>query len=204
MTKIKICGLTRECDIMAVNTLLPEYIGFVFAPQSKRYILPEKALNLRKNLDKSIIPIGVFVNDDMDNIARLVDNHTIDIVQLHGNETDDYIKALREKANCKIIKAFKITDYADIEKANNSIADYVLLDSGGGTGKTFDHSLISKINRPYFLAGGVDINNVNKLISLYNPYAVDVSSSLETDGFKDNKKMKNFVNKVRGGTENDK
>lgn len=204
MTKIKICGLTRECDIMAVNMLLPEYIGFVFAPQSKRYILPEKALNLRKNLDKSIIPIGVFVNDDMDNIARLVDNHTIDIVQLHGNETNDYIKALQDKVYCKIIQAFKITDYRDIEKANISIADYVLLDSGGGTGKTFDHSLISKINRPYFLAGGVDINNVNKLISLYNPYAVDVSSSLETDGFKDNEKMKNFVNKVRGGTENDK
>lgn len=203
MTKIKICGLTRECDITAVNMLLPEYIGFVFAQKSKRYISPEKALNLRKSLDKRIIPVGVFVNDDIGSVARLVNNHTIDIVQLHGNETDDYIKVLRDKVYCKIIKAFKITGYGDIEKANDSIADYVLLDSGGGTGKTFDHSLISKINRPYFLAGGVSIDNVKKLINLYNPYAVDVSSSLETDGFKDNEKMKNFVNTVRGGTEND-
>lgn len=203
MTKIKICGLTRECDITAVNMLLPEYIGFVFAQKSKRYISPEKALNLRKSLDKRIIPVGVFVNDDIGSVARLVNNHTIDIVQLHGNETDDYIKVLRDKVYCKIIKAFKITGYGDIEKANDSIADYVLLDSGGGTGKTFDHSLISKINRPYFLAGGVSIDNVKKLINLYNPYAVDVSSSLETDGFKDNEKMKNFVNVLRGGTEND-
>lgn len=203
MTKIKICGLTRKCDIMAVNALLPEYIGFVFAPKSKRYISPEQAFNLRKSLDKRIIPVGVLVNYDIDSAARLVNNHTIDIVQLHGSETNDYIKALREKVNCKIIKAFKITDSIDIEKANNSIADFVLLDSGGGTGKPFDHSLISKINRPYFLAGGVGLDNVKQLISLYNPYTVDVSSSLETDGFKDNEKMKNFVNTVRGGRKND-
>lgn len=203
MTKIKICGLTRACDIQAVNTLLPDYIGFVFAPNSKRYLTPTQALELRRSLDKRIIPVGVFVNESIDTVAGLVLSNTIATAQLHGNETNDYVNALRKKVDCKIIQAFQITTYADIEKANNSAADYILLDSGGGTGKTFDHKLLTDINRPFFLAGGIACENVAKLINLYQPYAVDASSSLETNGFKDTEKMKNFVNIIRGGTAND-
>lgn len=203
MTKIKICGLTRECDIMAANALMPEYIGFVFAKNSRRYISPEQALELRKKLDKRITAVGVFVNEDTDTVSALIDSGVIDLAQLHGSETNDYITELRKKVKSKIIQAFKITSCEDILKANNSIANYVLLDSGGGTGKAFDHRLIADINRPYFLAGGIGCENAAEIISLYKPYAVDASSLLETDGYKDAEKMKKFVDTIRGGTQND-
>ncbi len=197
MTKIKLCGLTRHCDIECVNELLPEYIGFVFAPKSKRYISPEKAEILRNMLDSRIIPVGIFVDENIDVIADLVKRKIIDIVQLHGNESEQYIKYLRRKVDCPIIKAFQIESNADIASANHSSADYVLLDSGGGTGTTFDHSLIQGVTRPYFLAGGLAPENVETEIKQLAPFAVDASSSLETDGFKDKMKMTAFVKAVR-------
>ncbi len=203
MTKIKICGLTRECDIEAVNALLPDYIGFVFAKNSKRYVSPEQALMLREKLDRHIVPVGVFVNENTEQIAQLVRNGVISIPQLHGNETNDDINALRKQIKCKIMQAFRITSVEDIAKANHSAADYILLDSGGGTGKPFDHTLIAQITRPYFLAGGIGCENVAELIDMYMPYAVDASSLLETNGCKDPEKMKEFVKQIRGGRKND-
>lgn len=197
MTKIKLCGLTRPCDIEYANELSPEYIGFVFAPKSRRYILPEKAEMLRKKLDSKITPVGVFVDEKTEIIADLVKRNIIDIVQLHGNEDEEYINNLRKAVDCPIIKAFRIESNTDIVSANKSSADYVLLDSGGGTGTTFDHSLIQGITRPYFLAGGLTPENVGTAIKTLNPYAVDASSSLETNGFKDKMKMTAFVKAVR-------
>ncbi len=197
MTKIKLCGLTRPCDIEHVNKLLPEYIGFVFASTSRRYISPEKAEILRNMLDSRIVPVGVFVNENIDDIADLVKRKIIDVVQLHGNESEQYIKDLRRLIDCPIIKAFRIERNADILIANNSSADYVLLDSGGGTGKVFDHSLLKNITRPYFLAGGLTPENVGTAVKQLAPFAVDASSSLETDGFKDRNKMTAFVKAVR-------
>lgn len=197
MTKIKLCGLTRPCDIEYVNELLPEYIGFVFAPKSRRYISPEKAEVLREHLDDRITPVGVFVDEKIEVIADLIKRKIIDIVQLHGNESEQYIEDLRRVIDCPVIKAFRIESEADIVSANNSSADYVLLDSGGGTGKVFDHSLLKDIARPYFLAGGLTPENVETAVKQLNSFAVDVSSSLETDGFKDKIKMTAFVNAVR-------
>lgn len=197
MTKIKLCGLTRPCDIECVNELLPEYIGFVFAPKSKRYISAEKAEVLREHLDDRITPVGVFVDEKIEVIADLIKRKIIDIVQLHGNESKQYITDLRRVIDCPVIKAFRIESETDIVSANNSSADYVLLDSGGGTGKVFDHSLLKDIARPYFLAGGLTPENVETAIKQLAPFAVDASSSLETDGFKDKIKMTAFVNAVR-------
>ena len=197
MTKIKLCGLTRPCDIEYVNELLPEYIGFVFAPKSRRYISPEKAEVLREHLDDRITPVGVFVDEKIEVIADLIKRKIIDIVQLHGNESEQYIEDLQRVIDCPVIKAFRMESETDIVSANNSSADYVLLDSRGGTGKVFDHSLLKDIARPYFLAGGLTPENVETAIKQLAPFAVDASTSLETDGFKDKIKMTAFVNAVR-------
>lgn len=198
-TKIKICGLKREEDIDFVNTLNPDYIGFIFAAKSKRYISPEAAAKLRKNLLPHIKAVGVFVNEPAENIAKLLNNGIIDITQLHGNENEDYISSLRRLTDKSIIKAFKIENSDDIRKASLSSADLILLDNGdGGTGKSFDWTLIKSIGRPFFLAGGLNANNVSEAIGLTQPYAVDTSSGVETSNIKDFDKMKKFINTVRG------
>lgn len=197
MTRIKLCGLTRPRDIEYANALLPEYIGFVFAPKSRRYIAPEGAAELRGGLDKRITPVGVFVNADIAAAVDIVKRGIVDIVQLHGNESEEYIARLREAVGCPIIRALRIESEADIASANDSSADYVLLDSGGGTGTLFDHALLGGMKRPYFLAGGLTPENVGAAVDKFDPFAVDASSSLETDGFKDKEKMAAFVKAVR-------
>lgn len=196
MTEIKMCGLSRPCDIEYANEIMPEYIGFVFAEKSRRYVAPEKALELRKKLDRKIIPVGVFVNSQPEFIAELVDRKIIDMIQLHGAEDDSYIESLRQLVDVPVIKAFVIKNPSDIQKAEQSAADYILLDSGLGSGKTFDHSLIN-IKRPYFLAGGLTPENVGDIVGRLAPFAVDASSSLETDGYKDINKMRAFANALR-------
>lgn len=197
MTKIKLCGLRRLCDIEYVNELMPEYVGFVFAKGSRRYVSPEEAAVLRASLKEGIVPVGVFVDESPEVIADLVNSRTIDAVQLHGREDEDYIHALRKLVDCTIIQAFRIAEQKEVEAANQSSADYVLLDSGGGSGETFDWSLIKATNRSYFLAGGLTSANVTSAISELRPYGVDASSSLETDGFKDREKLTAFVKAVR-------
>ena len=197
MTYIKMCGLTRKCDIKAVNQIKPEYIGFVFWTKSKRYISPEKAFELKKLLDKNIKAVGVFVDESIEKVAKLLENGIIDIAQLHGHETEDYIKQLRELTDKPVIQAFRIRSSSDMEKAVNSTADMILLDAGMGDGKIFDWSLIKEIKRPYFLAGGLNCENVANAVKTLQPYAVDVSSGIETDGFKDMKKMTEFSAIVR-------
>ena len=197
MTKIKICGLSREYDIKAVNEIKPEYIGFVFFKKSRRYVSPEKALELKKILDKEIKAVGVFVDEDIKTVEKFLKSGIIDIAQLHGNETDDYIKSLKELTVQPVIKAFKIRSLSDIEKAEKSLADMILLDAGMGDGKVFDWSLVSGFKRPYFLAGGLDCTNAQSAVSQLHPYALDVSSSVETDGLKDIQKMTAFIDAVR-------
>lgn len=196
-TQVKLCGLRRNCDIEYANALMPEYIGFVFARNSKRYITPENAEILRKQLHKAIIPVGVFVDERIEVLVNLLNRHIIEAVQLHGNEDEAYICALRKYTKCIIIKAFHIKNKGDIAIANQSSADYVLLDSGGGSGECFNWSVIQEIQKPYFLAGGLTPENVTAAIAKFHPYAVDASSSLETDGYKDIEKMTAFVNAVR-------
>lgn len=197
MTKIKLCGLSRICDIEFVNELKPEYIGFVFSQKSKRYVSPEKAAKLKQLLDNDIQAVGVFVNENPKTIAEFLNNDIIEIAQLHGDEDKNYIKQLRQLTDRPIIKAFCIKTASDIAVVKNSIADYVLLDSGAGTGMTFNCQLIQNIKRPYFLAGGLSPNNIEDAIKNLHPFAVDVSSGIETNGLKDKIKMSAFVAGIR-------
>ena len=196
MVKVKFCGLTRPCDIDAVNELMPDYVGFVFWKNSRRYITPENALSLRKSLHDDIITVGVFVDESPRVIADIAGG-IIDMIQLHGHEDSEYISHLRTITHAKIIQAFRIKTADDVMRAEKSTADFVLLDAGMGTGKLFDWSLIRGINRPYFLAGGLDAHNVKEAVKILSPYAVDVSSGIETDGHKDRVKMSAFISTLR-------
>ncbi len=199
MTKIKLCGLSRPCDIETANELKPDYIGFIFAAKSKRYVSHERAAELKKLLDKDIKAVGVFVNEEPEVIAGLLKDGVIDAAQLHGGkENEKYIGRLRELTDRPIIQAFRIDSESDVDKARASSADYVLLDSGnGGTGIPFDWGLIKGIGRLFFLAGGLDPDNAENAVRTVKPYAVDVSSGIETDGLKDREKMIKFVRAVR-------
>ena len=203
MTKIKLCGLSREEDIKAANILMPDFIGFVFVPKSKRFISRDKAMALKKILDPKILSVGVFVNEKPEVIANYLEDKIIDIAQLHGNEDENYIKTLRKFMGKPIIKAFQIRDEKNLQEAEKSIADYILLDYGSGDGKIFDWSLIKNFNRPYFLAGGLTPENVSEAIATLDPFAVDVSSGIEANGIKDAEKMKKFVNAVRSVNKNE-
>ncbi len=197
MTKIKICGLSRSCDIAAVNALAPDYAGFVFAPQSKRYITPAAAAELKAQLSPAIAAVGVFVDENIQSVAQLLSDGVIDIAQLHGDEDEEFVLRLKALTGKPVIKAFLIGSAEDVARARQSAADYVLLDSGAGGGKQFDWSLLRGAGRPYFLAGGLSPANVRGAIRTFRPFAVDVSSGVETDGFKDKSKMAAFVAAVR-------
>ena len=197
MTKIKFCGLKTLADIDAANKILPEYAGFVFAPKSKRYITPAHAKILRESLDKKILAVGVFVNEKISAVAELLNAKIIDIAQLHGNEDEFYIKNLRELTDKPIIKAFQVKTAENILAAEKNLADFILLDAGAGDGKVFDWNLLKNVRRNYFLAGGLTPENIFDAINLLKPFAVDVSSGIETDGKKNFAKMKIFADIVR-------
>ena len=197
MTKIKLCGLSRPYDIQTANELMPEYIGFVFAPKSKRYIDPQQAAQLKELLSPYIRAVGVFVDEAPDTVAALLNNGIIDIAQLHGSEDEAYIQRLRQRTDQPIIKAFQIKSRHDLAKAKACTADHILLDSGAGTGNVFDWSVLRDVKRPYFLAGGLSPDNVGDAVRLLHPYAVDVSSGIETDGRKDEEKAAAFIAAVR-------
>lgn len=197
MVRVKFCGLTRPCDIDAVNELMPEYVGFVFWRKSRRYISTQNALTLRKSLRPEIVPIGVFVDQRPEFIAEAAGMGVIDMIQLHGHEDNGYIANLRTITRAKIIQAFRIRTAEDVMSAEKSTADFVLLDAGMGAGKVFDWSLIRGLNRPYFLAGGLDAENVKEAVRIVEPYAVDVSSGIEMDGVKDRVKMSCFISALR-------
>lgn len=204
MTKIKFCGLTREADIVCANELCPEYIGFVFARASRRYIAPEKAAALKKKLDARILAAGVFVDEEPGTVAGLLNNAAIDIAQLHGGENREYIRRLRSLTDKPLIQAFRIDSPEDVKRAMDSAADFILLDAqGGGSGSVFDWGLVRDIGRKFFLAGGLDAGNAAKAIEELRPYALDVSSGIETDGYKDRNKMREFVSVVRGKDKTD-
>ena len=203
MTKIKLCGLSRTQDIEAANKLKPDYIGFVFAAKSKRRVSPLKATELKSRLDPEIKAVGVFLDDDLDAVAAMMNLGIVDLVQLHGSEDEEYIKKLRTITDKPVIKAFIINSAEDVRRAEASTADYILLDGGKGEGKAFDWSLLKNIRRPYFLAGGLNPGNAADAVRTLAPFSVDVSTGIETDGKKDEEKMTAFVNAVREGEENE-
>lgn len=244
MNRIKICGLKRMEDILAVNEYKPEYIGFIFA-NTKRFVSDELAAELKSALDETIKAVGVFVNEPIAHVVKLVSEGTIDVIQLHGQEDMDYVNQLKEELSkaleCKgksrkpeqykskeqelrpipIIKAVRIDvslevtkeKEAEIIRENQRLideakalqVDYLLFDAKvkgipGGSGKQFDIAGLPSdeaIGMPYFLAGGIGLHNVKQLMDLRNPYGIDVSSAVETDGYKDKEKIREFIAEVR-------
>lgn len=201
MAKIKICGIMRKQDIDAVNAALPDYIGFVFA-KSRRQIDEKTAKELKDCLNPSIKVAGVFVNQDISCIEKLCSTNVIDIIQLHGDEDEEYIQRLKMNVSNEIIKAVRVKDRDDIKKSIEYSCDYLLFDTYhegnyGGTGKAFDWSMISGISKPYFLAGGINISNIEQAIRKCNPYCIDISSGAEQSGYKDPEKIMKLVEIVR-------
>lgn len=201
MTKIKICGLSREQDIEIVNEVLPDYIGFIFA-KSSRNVSFQQAKEMKKLLDKRISAVGVFVNAAPDEIIQLCKANIIDIIQLHGDEDISCILALKNDVPNPIIKAVRVQSTRQILEAQSLPCDYLLLDTYqkdvyGGSGKSFDRSLISKIKKPFFLAGGLSAGNIKNAITDCRPYCLDVSSGVEMDGVKDRDKIKEMIRIVR-------
>ena len=193
MSRVKICGLTRFEDIFIVNQYKPDYVGFVFA-ESRRKVTKEQAKMLIKQLDKDIIPVGVFVDEYIANVVEITKECHLKGVQLHGKEDNSYIKNLRkELPDTFIIKAVKTTDNVE-----NYLSDIILLDSANaGSGRVFDWETIKDYKKNYFLAGGLNGDNINSALVKLNPFAVDVSSGVETNGMKDESKIKDFILKVR-------
>ena len=195
--KIKICGLFQSDDIDYVNEAKPDYIGFVFA-KSKRQVNFNQAQQLKTKLDKQIKAVGVFVDSPIENIVELVNEEIIEIVQLHGSENNNYIKQLKQFINVPIIKAIKVNRSSDLDNLNYNV-DYYLLDNKiSGSGESFDWSLIKQLDKPFFLAGGIDLTNLNDALKI-NCFSLDVSSGVETNGVKDRNKIIEIVRRVRNG-----
>lgn len=202
-TKVKICGIKSFKDVEYANEALPDYIGFVFA-KSRRHVDFTRAYLLKSELDRQIKAVGVFVNEEIDFIRKCCDHGVIDIIQLHGDEDEKYIRRLKKTVFKPIIKAVRVeTQPAPIvpEKMNR-LMDYPLFDtfqkgSYGGTGKTFDWSGLQGMKKPFFLAGGLRIDNVEEAIRLTRPFCVDISSGVETNGIKDRQKMIEIIQRIR-------
>ena len=204
-TKIKICGLSRAEDICYVNEARPDYCGFVIGvPKSRRNVTEEQLRRLRRGLREGITPVGVFVNADPRLVAKLLEEGLIDAAQLHGGEDEEYIRKLRGMTDRPLIQAFSVSEERDLDRAFSGSADWILLDQGkGGTGKPFDWEILERWlfkhdpSKPYFLAGGLSCDNIPEAVRRCRPWAVELSSSVETDGKKDREKILAAVAAVR-------
>lgn len=201
MSKIKICGLTRSADIDAVNQLLPDYVGFVFAA-SRRQIGREQAGEFSRCLDSRIKSVGVFVNQPLDMIIEYLQEGLIWAAQLHGQETEADIFRIKAETGKTVIKAVSVTAPEDIRSWQESVADYLLFDQGsGGSGTRFPWEYLKQIyteaaGKPYFLAGGLNAGNIEAALE-YQPFAVDISSGAESKQRKDPEKIKQLITMVR-------
>ena len=205
MVKVKICGIKNLQDVQAVNKHRPDFAGFVFYPLSKRYVSLIVARRLKAALNRHIKTVGVFVNAPVEEIAAAAELGIIDLVQLHGDEGNAYIAELKKICKLPIIKAVRVQDENDIKRADYYDCDYLLFDTYsqsayGGTGRQFNTQLLKgvKIHKPYFIAGGLNAENVRRALKGLKPFAADVSGGVETDGGKDAAKIKAFIKQVKG------
>ena len=208
--KVKMCGISKVETIPAIIDAKPDYMGLVFAP-SKRQVTVEQAKTLVEELHKqytvrynseTIKTVGVFVNETVENLLKIAEEVKLDVIQLHGDEDESFIQILKEQSNVEVWKAVQVRSAADAEKWIDSSADMLLFDAyhkdeRGGTGEVFDWSSLDEFERPFMLAGGIDSTNVARAIRTVRPYGIDISSGIETEGVKDNEKMKAFTNIVR-------
>lgn len=198
MVKIKICGLTRLQDIDAVNEYLPDYAGFVFA-KSRRRVSAEETRSLVRELSPSITAVGLFVNETLDNVLETVEKTGVHVIQLHGDETDEYIRRLRKRTDCEIWRAVRVREHVDeISGAADRYLFDAYVDGYGGGGKVFNHEYLDKIDMSsHLLAGGLNADNIAAAARKVKPYAVDVSSGVETDGVKDRAKIRELIKIIK-------
>ena len=203
--KIKMCGLRRPDDIIYANEYLPDYIGFVFA-ESRRKVSGEEAKNLGAQLDPFIKKVGVFVNEPVRSLITISKQAGLDIIQLHGDEGEEYIKEVKHETGKELWKAVRVRMVKDIQEAQRLPADKLLLDSFseesyGGTGKVMDFAVLDQadIRKPYFIAGGLTVENLPEILKKAEPYGIDISSGIETEGVKDREKMLKVIQCLRGG-----
>lgn len=211
MTKVKICGLKTLADVAKVNQYLPDYVGFVFA-NTKRFVTDEQAFEMKQALDGRIKAVGVFVDEPLAHVVRLCERGIIDIAQLHGSESEDYIRELKQKTDTCVIKATRVQTPEQVSQVMSDEADYMLFDTYkkgelGGTGVRFPLEILEKslqdikaqgrAVKPFFLAGGLNCENVAEVIGRTECFAVDVSTGVETDGVKDGAKIKQFIENVK-------
>ena len=190
MTKLKLCGMRNALDAAYFNAVQPDYAGMILTPGFRRSVSPETAQAIRQTLDPLIPAVGVFVDARAEEIAAYASCGIIQMVQLHGHETEEDLRALRRVCKLPVLQAFRIKTTEDVRRAEQSEADHILLDSGAGSGVPFDWSLLCNVNRPFFLAGGISPQNAVQVIAAYHPFGIDVSSGIETDGAKDPAKIR--------------
>lgn len=197
-TKIKICGLRCDAELYDALKAEPDYVGFVVdVPSSSRSVSAHKVRDLAALVPLQVKTVGVFVNAPVKQVAALLNEGVLDLAQLHGNEDETYLEALRAITDKPFIQAFTIHNIHDRDKAAHSSAPFVLLDGGAGQGRCFDWSLVQGLKRPYFLAGGLTLSLIELAITQLHPFAVDISSGVETKGMKDPDKMRAVVALVR-------
>lgn len=202
MSRIKICGLKRECDIDYANEFLPDYIGFIFA-NTKRYVPPELSKTLKARLDSRIKAVGVFVNEDIDLVCDIANGGTIDLIQLHGDEDENYINTIKQRTDKPIIKAVRVQSSQQVITAEKLPCDYLLLDTYrkeqyGGIGESFNWELIPKtLSKPFFLAGGLNSENILQAENTVKPYCLDISTGVEENGFKSREKIEEIIKLIR-------
>ncbi|MCR5488629.1 MAG: phosphoribosylanthranilate isomerase [Saccharofermentans sp.] len=196
-TKIKFCGLRLEEDVKLAASLDADFMGFILSERFRRYVSPDEVSRLKQFVPSKTKTVGVFVDEPEDYVIACAKQADLDMIQLHGCEADAYIADIKEKTGLPVIKMIKPVSESDIIAARHCVADLILLDSGTGTGKVFDWSLIRDLDRDYILAGGLTPDNVGDAVERLKPFAVDVSSGVETEGIKDFSKMKAFASEVR-------
>lgn len=201
--KIKMCGLQRLIDIEYANICMPDYVGFIFA-DSRRKVEADTSKTLIENLNKNIQSVGVFVNEPLDTLKSIIEKTDIDMIQLHGDESREYIEKVKSFTKKEIWKAFRVQDKRQIEEANQYNVDKYLFDSFskeayGGTGKRLNLELFDgvKLEKPFFLAGGFTVEQINEELKKTRAYGVDISSGIETQGWKDLNKMKQVMEQIR-------
>lgn len=204
MVRVKVCGLMEKEHVQEAIAAGVDYIGFVFAP-SKRRVTIEEAQALAEIIPSEIQKVGVFVNESYENIITIAKRIPLDVIQLHGQESLELVNRL---ADYTVVKAISVRTAADIEKASYyRNVDYLLFDAPGvdyegGSGQTFDWSLLEKagIERARtILAGGLHADNIQQAIERLQPFAVDVSSGVENNGRKDGKKIQRFIKNAKSG-----
>lgn len=194
--KVKMCGLYRPEDIDYANEVQPDYVGFVFYPKSHRVVTKEQAAEYRKKLSPGIRTVGVFVNEDPKTIIELLEEGILDVAQLHGDETEEDIQYLQAVCGKPVIKAVKVRDRYDVEAWLDSSADYLLFDNGMGTGRLLTGVSLAESTGEFFLAGGLQSENLTEAMEVVRPYALDISSGIESNRKKDPEKMRRIMELV--------